>query len=213
MEFSKRHLSIKEAVICSFAFMLFAFFIHFKFPVNLISFFALLLPAYLISKNLNSLQDLRKITGEIPTLNYLILFTIIGLSGGLGLGIMYRWHLDAPLIPKSIQWFAITAALVGSMEELVFRGYIQDSVKNYGPVISVSISTFSHTAYKCCLFISPMALMKTDIGFLAFWTVLAGLIYGTIRHYSKSIIPSLVGHALFDILVYAEFVKAPWWVW
>jgi membrane protease YdiL (CAAX protease family) len=213
MDLFRKHSSIPEAAICSFAFMLFAYFVQYEFPVSLISFVSLLLPAYFISRRLNTLQDLKKITGEIPSLKPLILFSIIGITGGLAFAVMYRWHLDAPLIPKSIHWFVVVAALIGCMEELVFRGYIQDSVKSSGPAISVSIGTLSHTAYKCCLFLSPMAIMKTNIGFLAFWTIVAGLIYGTIRHYSKSIIPSLVGHALFDIWVYAEFVNAPWWVW
>jgi membrane protease YdiL (CAAX protease family) len=213
MIFFKRHLQITEAALCSLAFILFAFFIQYEFPVKLVSIVSLLLPAYLISKNVNSLNDLTRITGEIPPLKLSILYSVIGILGGITLAVMYRWHLDAPPIPQSIQWFAAIAALIGCMEELVFRGYIQDSVKSYGPAVSVTISTLAHTAYKCSLFLSPIALMKTNIGFLAFWTIIAGLIYGTIRHYSKSIIPSLVGHALFDIWVYAEFVNAPWWVW
>ena len=213
MDLFRKHSSITEAAICSFAFMFFAFFVQYEFPVRLAAISALILPSYIISKNLNSINDVRKITGEIPSLKPFILYSIIGIIGGLAFAVMYRWHLDAPLIPQSIQWFAAIAAIIGCMEELVFRGYIQDSVKRYGPAVSVTIGTLSHTAYKCCLFLSPMALMKTNIGFLAFWTIIAGLIYGTIRHYSRSIIPSLVGHALFDIWVYAEFVKAPWWVW
>jgi membrane protease YdiL (CAAX protease family) len=213
MDLIRKHSSITEAAICSFAFMLFAFFVQYEFPVGLVAIPALILPSYIISKNLNTLQDIRKITGEIPHMKQFILFSIVGIIGGLAFAVMYRWHLDAPLIPRSIQWFAAIAALIGCMEELVFRGYIQDSVKSYGPAVSISIGTLSHTVYKCFLFISPMALMKINIGFLAFWTILAGLIYGTIRHYSKSIIPSLIGHALFDIWVYAEFVNAPWWVW
>jgi len=213
MEFFRKHPSLIEAAICSFAFMLFAFFIQYPFPVSLVSFISLLIPAYLISNNLNSLHDLTRITGEVPSLKLSILFTMIGICGGITLAVMYRWHLDAPLMPQSIQWFAVTAAVIGCMEELVFRGYIQDSLKNYGPLASVSFSTLSHTGYKCCLFLSPAAILKVDIGFLALWTIIAGSIFGMIRHFTKSIIPPLAAHALFDIWVYAEFTKAPWWVW
>jgi membrane protease YdiL (CAAX protease family) len=213
MGFFRKHQALTEAAICSFALMLFSFFIQSGFPVKLISFTSLLLAAWLIGKNLVSDEDIRKITGNLPSLKNFFLYLIIGISGGLALAIFYRWYLDASLMPRSVTWFAFVAALIGCMEELVFRGYLQDSVKNAGTSFSIIFGTMSHTGYKCCLFLSPMAIMKVDIGFLAFWTIIAGLIYGTIRHYSKSIIPSLVGHALFDIWVYAEFIKAPWWVW
>jgi membrane protease YdiL (CAAX protease family) len=52
-----------------------------------------------------------------------------------------------------------------------------------------------------------------NVGFLALWTFGVGLLFGTVRHLSKSLLPSLTAHVLFDILVYAEFTTAPWWVW
>jgi len=52
-----------------------------------------------------------------------------------------------------------------------------------------------------------------NIEFLAFWTIIAGIIIGTIKNMAKSLLPSLITHALFDILVYAENIAAPWWVW
>jgi len=213
MSLFRKHSSITEAVICSFAFMIFAFFIQYEFPVSLLAILALILPSYIISRNLISINDIRKITGEIPSLKMFILFSIIGITGGVAFAVMYRWHLDAPLIPRSIHYFALVAALIGCMEELVFRGYLQESVESSGPLFQVTFSTLSHTGYKCCLFLSPFSVIQTNIGFLALWTIIAGAIYGTIRYYSKSILPSLIGHAVFDIWVYAEFVKAPWWVW
>jgi membrane protease YdiL (CAAX protease family) len=213
MDLFRKYSAITEAAICSFAFMLFAFFVRYEFPLNLLAVIALILPSYFISRNLNTIQDIRKVTGGIPSPKLFILFSVTGITGGVAFAIMYRWHLDAPLVPQSIQWFAATAALIGCMEELVFRGYLQDSVKSYGPLFSVSFSTLSHTAYKCCLFLSPMAMMKVDVWFLALWTIIAGSIFGIIRHLTKSIIPSLVAHAIFDIWVYGEFANAPWWVW
>jgi membrane protease YdiL (CAAX protease family) len=213
INFFRTNSSIIEASLCSLSLMLFSLFVQFEIPYNLVSFAALLSAAYLISKNLNSLNDLGKITGEIPSLKLFILFSAIGIGGGIILAIMYRWHLNAPLVPQSFHWFALIAALIGCTEELVFRGYLQDSVKDKGTAFSILFSTLSHTGYKCCLFLSPLVLIKTNIAFLAFWTFIAGMIYGIIRHYSKSIIPSLVGHALFDVWVYSEFIRAPWWVW
>jgi membrane protease YdiL (CAAX protease family) len=213
MEFFRRRSSLIESIICSLALMIFSFFITFALPLKIISFSSLLVVAYIFSKNIKTITDFTKITGPLPDTEKTILYLFTGAVGGLALAIFYRWYLGIPLVPGTVKWFAAVAALIGSIEELVFRGYLQDSVRKSGTLLSITFSTLSHTGYKCCLFISPMAVNKVDIGFLAIWTIIAGMIFGTIRHYSKSIIPPLTGHALFDIWVYAGFVKAPWWVW
>jgi membrane protease YdiL (CAAX protease family) len=141
------------------------------------------------------------------------LYIISGIAIGIVLTLIYRWHLDLSLFPKSVHLFAISAALIGCTEELVFRGFLQEYVKNFNGPFSIIFSTVSHTGYKCCLFLSPAITANIDVGFLALWTLLAGILFGTIRHLSKSLLPSLSAHILFDILVYAEFVSAPWWVW
>jgi membrane protease YdiL (CAAX protease family) len=202
-----------EAILCSFAFMVFSFFIHYGFPFRLISFTALLLPAYFFSINLHSRSDIRTIIGKGVTIEITIFYSIAGFFLGVLLAVIYRWHLDISLFPGSIHLFVIVAALIGCAEELVFRGFIQDYVKSVNAPLSIFFSTISHTGYKCCLFLAPVITADIDIGFLALWTIIAGILFGTIRHFSKSILPSLIAHALFDILVYAEYASAPWWVW
>jgi len=140
-------------------------------------------------------------------------YSFAGIAGGASLSFLYRWHLDISLIPGSIHLFVIVAAFIGSMEELVFRGFIQDYALRVNGLFSILAGTISHTGYKCCLFLSPAAESGIDLGFLALWTLLAGLIFGTVKHFTKSILPTLAAHAVFDILVYAEFANAPWWVW
>jgi membrane protease YdiL (CAAX protease family) len=193
--------------------MVFSFFIHYKLPVRLLSFAALLMAAVIISRNIRSLSDLKRITGEYISPFITLLLLISGIALGIVLALFYRWHLDLSLLPKTFHLFVITAALIGCMEELVFRGFLQEYVKSINGPFSVLFSTLSHTGYKCCLFLSPVITADINVGFLALWTLLAGILSGTIRHVSKSILPSLIAHALFDILVYAEFVTAPWWVW
>jgi len=39
------------------------------------------------------------------------------------------------------------------------------------------------------------------------------MLIGLLRYYSKSILPAIVVHAVFDLFVYAENTTAPWWVW
>jgi len=209
----KKLTLLSEAALCSIGLMTFAFFIHYEFPVRLISFTALLIPAFIISRNLRSLSDLKIITGENISFRITLPYMIFGIATGLLLAVIYRGHLDISLFPKSLHIFVLIAAIIGSMEELVFRGFLQGYVKNLNGPVSILFGTLSHTGYKCCLFLSPVIPANIDIGFLAFWTFIAGILFGTIRHLSKSVLPSLSAHALFDILVYAEFVRAPWWVW
>lgn len=202
-----------EAILCSLGFIVFAYFIHYKFPARLISFGALLFSGIIIAGTLKSVSDLRKIIGKNGSrLELLLLITLGVVLGGI-LSVLYRRHLGIELFPRSVHLFAFIAALIGSTEELVFRGFILEHVRKiYGP-FSVLFSTLSHTGYKCFLFLSPSVTANIDVGFLALYTFIFGIVFGTIRYLSGSLIPAITAHALFDILVYAEFVHAPWWVW
>jgi len=210
---NKKYTILIEAIICSFGLMVFSWFIHYDFPLRLLSLAALMLPAYFFSRNLQSLSDLKIVFGGFPFLKSTLLYCVAGILGGMLLSLFYRWYLGIALVPASLHYFVIIAALIGGLEELVFRGFIQEYVRSINAPFSIVFSTISHTGYKCCLFLSPMSAAGIDIGLLAFWTFIAGIIFGTIKHFSKSILPSLIAHALFDIWVYAEFVSAPWWVW
>ncbi|HBE42066.1 MAG TPA: hypothetical protein DDW27_12830 [Bacteroidales bacterium] len=205
--------TLSGAIMCTLGLMIFAFFIHYKFPVRLISFVALFLSGFIISKNLKSASELRYITGESVSARNLMVLIATGVLMGIVLSVWYRRHLDIGLFPKSIHFFAFTAALIGSVEELVFRGFLQEYTKKISGSFSVLFSASAHTGYKCCLFLSPFSEVNIDIGFLAFFTFIFGIVFGTVRYLSGSLWPALTAHALFDILVYAEISSAPWWVW
>jgi membrane protease YdiL (CAAX protease family) len=213
MIWNNKHTDLSEAIICSTGLMVFSYFIQFEFPIRLTSFAALILPAYFFSRNLQSFSEFKKIISQSISLKITLLYCLTGLLLGLLLAIFYRWYLGISLFPKSMHLFVLVAAIIGILEELVFRGFVQEYIKSLNAPFTILFSTLSHTGYKCCLFLSPMAKGDIDIGFLALWTLIAGLLFGTIKHFSKSILPSAIAHALFDILVYAEFVRAPWWVW
>jgi membrane protease YdiL (CAAX protease family) len=213
MSGDKRFSSLPGAILCSIGLMLFSFFIRFKFPLRFLAFAALFVSAIVLSINLRSFSDLKKITGEYVSCKINLLHLITGITMGIVLVVFYRWHMGISLFPASIHLFAITASLIGCVEELVFRGFLQEYTRSINGPFSILFSTLSHTGYKCCLFLSPAVTADINIGFLVFWTFLAGILFGTVRHLSKSLLPSLSAHALFDILVYAEFVTAPWWVW
>ncbi len=213
MSEGKRITILSEAILCSFGLMVFSFFIHYKFPVRLISFAALLISAFIISRNLRSLSDLKRITGEKISFKITLLYTILGIVLGIVLAVCYRWYLHISLLPKSFHLFVFAAILIGCMEELVFRGFIQGYVKSVNGLFSILFGTLSHTGYKCCLFLSPVITADINISILATYTFIAGILFGTLKHFSKNLLPALSAHALFDILVYAEYISAPWWVW
>jgi membrane protease YdiL (CAAX protease family) len=213
MTLNIKYRALTGAIICSFALMTFSFFIHFEFPLKLISLSALVLAAYLLGSQLHTLQDLWRKTAESFTFTVPFFYSLTAVVCGILLAIFYRWFLGISMFPDSIHPFVIIAALTGAIEELVFRGYLQEQVRSINGMFSILFSTISHTGYKCCLFMVPAAAAGIDIPNLAFWTFLFGILFGTIKHLSKSIVPPLLAHTLFDILVYAEFIKAPWWVW
>jgi membrane protease YdiL (CAAX protease family) len=210
---NKKYAPLAEAILCSFALMVFSFFIHSEFPFRLLAIAALFLAAWIFSRNLQSLSDLGKTFSVSVPIRSMVLYCFTGMFSGMVMGIFYRWYLGISLFPDSFHLFVLVAALIGSTEEIVFRGFLQDHVKSINGPFSILFSTISHTAYKCCLFLSPMVTAGIDIGFLAFWTFSGGILFGTIKHFSKSILPPIIGHALFDIMVYAGFVNPPWWVW
>lgn len=201
---------LTSAVFCSLGLMIFSWFIQYNFPWKLISFAALSFSAFVISLNLYSLKQF---TGTVTSVNYSILLAGSGILGGLILAAFYRNYLHQELLPSSVHYFALIAALVGSTEELVFRGFLQELTRPAGSTFSILFSTLSHTGYKCFLFISPAAEAAVDIGFLFKWTFAAGIIFGISRYWTKSIIPAMIAHAVFDIVVYGSLTEAPWWVW
>ena len=210
---NKKYILLLEALLCSFGFMAFAYFIHDQFPKRIISFVGLMLPAYIMSRQCYSLSDLYKVFGILKISKKLLLFIIVGIMLGLIYAALYRNVLSIPIFPKTIRNFAAVAALIGILEELVFRGFIQGHVRSINPYFSILFGTISHTAYKCCLFLSPVIEHKIDIQFLMIWTFIGGLVFGLLKEFSKSVIPSAIAHSSFDILAYAECVVAPWWVW
>jgi len=57
--------------------------------------------------------------------------------------------------------------------------------------------------------------MQPDINlaFLFTATFLVGLILGSLREFSKNLLPPTALHIFFDLVVYGGYYHAPWWVW
>jgi membrane protease YdiL (CAAX protease family) len=213
MIINKKYVLILEATLCSLGFMVFAYFIHDGFPKLTIALVALMVQAFIMSRQCDTLSDLKKYFGEISLSKRALLFIFIGILMGFTYAAYYRHAIGMPVIPDYVRSFALVAALIGIMEELVFRGFIQGHLKSVNTVFSILFGTIAHTAYKSCLFMSPVIAHKINIHFLIWWTLIGGLLFGILKEYSKSIIPPAIAHSLFDIITYAGCAAAPWWVW
>jgi hypothetical protein len=65
MILTKKNILIFEAILCSLGFMVFSYFIHDGFPKLTIALAALMVPAFIMSRQFHSLSDLKKYFGEI----------------------------------------------------------------------------------------------------------------------------------------------------
>lgn len=141
------------------------------------------------------------------------LFTLAGLLIGCAMGIFTRQHFKLGLFPASLTLIALLAPLVGMVEELVFRGYIQGILEPLNRLFAMVYAAVAHTGYKLLVIYSLGRPQEFDFLFLAQWTLLGGLVFGGLRLLSKSIFPPVLAHAVFDILLYGGSVVAPFWVW
>ena len=208
---TKKILFLNAFLIC-LGFMGFSFFIHYPLPLVLLSFAGLAMPAMILSGQIHSAKDISEIFGlHIP--DKIILYILIGLQLGFIYAMAYRNSIGQRLFPETLTRFALLASIIGAAEELVFRGFLQYYCKKFHVIFALLFATFSHTAYKCCLFLAPVNEFRADILFLVVYTFAGGLLFGILKELSNSILPALAAHAIFDILVYGEFMSAPWWVW
>lgn len=205
--------ALTKVLLCSLGFMTFAYFIHDSFPKQGIAFGALLVPAYIMSRQFNTSNDVLCKLGMIKPVKWTMCFLLAALVMGIACAAQYRHSMFMPVLPTAIGTFALVATAIGMFEELVFRGFIQGQLAQWNRPVSIIIGAMSHTAYKSCLFLSPVTGHKMDIVFLTFWTFVVGLLFGALKDYSKSVIPPALGHGVFDFIVYGGCTTAPWWVW
>ena len=154
---------------------------------------------------------LHKNTWRSPSESRKVLMLSILLS--VALAAWYRISEQMTLFPFSIHWFVLLSVLIGATEELIFRGVLQGEASRWHATGAVYLSALAFGGYKALLFILPAPENETNVFNLFIITFLAGILLGYARKNSGSIWPCLVAHGIFDLLVYMETAKPPWWVW
>lgn len=98
----------------------------------------------------------------------------------------------------------------------LYRGWLLGRIRRLGWPAAIVIAALAHTAYKTALFVWPLEGASADlasIGSIALQTFAGGLVLGSLRAWSGSLLPALLADAAFDFVVYRALSAAPWWVW
>ena len=208
----KRQKLYIRAFFCITGFILFPLFIHRPFPWPVVSVAGLALPAWILAGGIKSGRELSEIIRfKIPEKPITSLFA--GLAAGAALAVYYRYYLGNTLLPGSLTRFALLAALIGGSEEFIFRGIVQGYFSKISLSFAVVFAAFAHSAYKTFLFTTQPEASGSGLFWLFAITFGVGLLAGRLKEFSKSIVPPILGHVVFDILVYGQSRTAPWWVW
>lgn len=206
--------ALRDGILCSAGCIVFAWFIHASFPLSIIAYTSLAVVAFIISRQLLPFSILFKAFYHNLFLPKMIVFNILGLQMGIAAALYYRHSYGMFIFPSSIRSFAIVAIGIAVVEELVFRGFIQGILQKVHIAFSVVFASLIHATYKATIFLAPFLPQRIEnVGSLFFKSLFLFLVLGLLKHYSKSIIPCIIAHVVFDIIVYAEMANAPWWVW
>ncbi len=203
---------IRNVILVMAGIITFALFIHYSWPLRIIALIALMFSALLMGFSMSETPVLYAF--GIDKLNMrIVLFCIMALLIGAGMGIITRNRFNLELWPHKLTQVAIFAPLVGVAEELIFRGYIQGILSPISRVFSLVVASLAHTSYKLVVIISLSQPLEFDLVFLSIWTFLGGLVFGILRLFSNSTLPPIAAHGLFDIILYGGLVTVPFWVW
>jgi len=203
---------VRDVLLSFTGILLFAGFIHHPFPLLLLAIGGLAGTAVVIGFSTRNMTILEAF--GLKWLNRkVLLYVLPAIVLGLILGMLTRSRFELTLIPAGFTGVAIVAPLVGSSEELVFRGYMQGQLRSIGKLFSILTASALHTSYKLLIILTLAIPLQFDFFYLIFWTYVGGLLLGLLRELSGSTLPPLIAHAVFDIVLYGGLASAPVWVW
>jgi len=208
-----RHFPWLESLTFFCGILIFTYFITGEcFSVFLAS-IGVVLSLGVVVVRLRSGASLFQIFGFERIQKHCLYFILVSLLAGFILGMLYRGSLKLGVLPRQLVSFALLAALIGATEELLFRGFIQTSLRKVNIYLGIIFGAIAHTVYKLILFWSLESGFQIDITGLIIWTMFGGLVFGILRETSKSVLFPILSHIVFDIIVYGDRTIPPWWIW
>ncbi len=211
--FFSRISRYQDVLLVLVGIFLFAFYVHQRSWLVVISFTGLFLAALSIVIFFRNTEEPTSVFGSFRFTPVAIVFIITGIVAGGILGVCYRYFFFDTTFPVSLTTFAIISPLIGITEELLFRGYLQGRIREQNRLLAIVVGALGHTAYKFIVLRSLPDPSGIDFSFLITWTMIGSLIFGILRELSDSVLPPSLAHACFDVIVYGGFVSAPIWVW
>lgn len=215
IEFAQRltKKAVFDSVISSIEILVFAYLISLPFPYKTVAFIPLIMTAFIISRHADFSKLFSQLLSKKTFSLQLGIYCIIGLLLGLAGAMFYRGSLGITVFPETIKPFVFTAMSIGIMEELFFRGFIQTQMSQLNINFAIFFSALVHALYKTFLFLSPSAIPHENLMLFFSVSFAAYIIFGILRQKSQSLLPTIISHAVFDFIVYAQLSHAPWWVW
>lgn len=195
--------------------VVFALFAHRGMPYTVLSAAGLLAAAVVIGLSLRRAARPGALLGFAGG-SRVGLALAVGIAIGVAAGLWQRSQASVPHEAAiGLPLFVVLACLIGIAEEVVYRGWMQGRLAALGWPAAVLAAAVAHAAYKTALFVWPPDAVTSvfDLGGIALWTVLGGLMLGGLRALSGSVLPAMAAHAVFDAVVYSAYAKPPWWVW
>lgn len=208
----KHPLRIRDVSISVLGILLFAGFIHQSFSLRLLAIMGLTLAGAAIAYSTRG-QAIVEVFAVNRFDQKVLLYSLLAIAVGALLGMLTRNTFDISLFPVRITAVALVAPLVGAAEELIFRGYIQGHLHPIGRIFSVVYASAVHTSYKLLIILTLSVPLQFDFFFLVLWTFVGGLLFGILRELSRSTLPPMIAHAVFDVVLYGGLATAPVWVW
>ena len=194
------------------ALWIFSLGINFEFPIKLIALIALVMAGFWMNSIHRELPETifsPSLWRFKKSLNWILIATILTLM----LAIYSRIEDGLSAIPSTIGAFVIVAVLIGFLEEVVFRGFVQGGAQQWNKKGAIVMASVSHAGYKALLFVFPLQHLNNSAFELFGYTFLAGLVLGYSRYITGSLWPAIFTHCIFDFWLYMEQSSAPWWVW
>jgi membrane protease YdiL (CAAX protease family) len=188
--------------------LLFSSFIHHPLPMQLVSFFCIVILSYIFA---TESPFIPVFTGEGKRRSIIAAWTVIAVAASFITAMVSRKQASLTMIPASLGIFTIVAMMIGSMEEFIFRGWMFSQFRRGWRWQAVLISALAHAAYKALLFTSGYLPYEVNKWELFQVTFEAGIFLGLTRLFSRSVWPALIAHAIFDLLIYGD-QSVPWWI-